>query len=276
MSHIKIIPYLLTCIFLFLFSPFTSCEFKKDLKRTEKVVSEESHDKIAEKESKHIENLIILFKNRNTGALSKKILYPLNREYPLPKIKNKDDFLKKFDEIFDTILIDKISSSKIENWSKVGTKGIMLDDGTVWLDLESGSIIAVNYQSKIEKMSRNSMIEKQKAYLHSSVSTFKNPLYKIITKNFLIRIDELENQKYRYTAWGVSKKENTKPDLVLYNGQINYDGRDGGSVITFTNQDMVYEIQHSVLGLGGNSSDFILNVTQNGKEIHVEKGSEIE
>jgi hypothetical protein len=276
MPPIKNISSVLISFFLFLSSLFTSCEFKKDMKKKESDLLEVNYDKITAAESKHIEYLIALFKNRNKEALSKKILFPLNREYPLPKTKNRDEFLKGFDEIFDTILVDKISRSKIENWSKVGTKGIMLDDGIVWIDLESGSIIAINYQSEAEKQKSFLLIEKQKKYLHPSISTFKKPIHKIITKNFLIRIDELENQKYRYTAWGVGKKENTKPDLVLYNGQINYEGSGGNTVLTFTNQDIVYEIQHHVTGFEYALPNYTLTVTQNGRSIIEEKGVGLE
>ena len=54
--------------------------------------------------------------------------------------KNKNEFNKRFSEVFDKILIDKIANSKIEQWSEAGWRGIMLDNGVLWMANSDGII----------------------------------------------------------------------------------------------------------------------------------------
>ena len=106
-----------------------------------------------------------MFKSYNVDQIPNFISFPLDRQYPIPSIKNKNEFNKRFSEVFDKILIDKIANSKIEQWSEVGWRGIMLDDGVVWMANSDGIITAVNYQSDFEKKLRSDLIAKEKENL---------------------------------------------------------------------------------------------------------------
>lgn len=64
----------------------------------------------------------------------------------------------------------------------MGWRGIMLDNGTIWIDSDEGKIIAVNYQSDFEKKLRKELINKEKENVHVSLKTFESPTYKIKTK----------------------------------------------------------------------------------------------
>src|SRR5690606_26241192 len=75
-----------------------------------------------------IKNVIALFKEKNIDKISSIISFPLYRQYPIPPIKDKEDFAQRFSEVFDQVLIDKIANSKIEQWSEVGWRGIVLDN----------------------------------------------------------------------------------------------------------------------------------------------------
>lgn len=103
-------------------------------------------DKIA-----NIKNIITLFQQKNIQKISNFVNFPLRREYPIPEIKNREQFKQRFNEVFDKKLIDKIAHSKTEQWSEVGWRGIMLANGDVWIDSDEGKIIAVNHQSDFEK-----------------------------------------------------------------------------------------------------------------------------
>jgi hypothetical protein len=70
----------------------------------------------------------------------------------------------------------------------------MLENGVLWMENSDGIITAVNYQSDFEKKLKKYLINKEKENLHSSLKTFESPTYKIKTKNYLIRIDNLTNQ----------------------------------------------------------------------------------
>lgn len=220
----------------------------------------------------NIKNIITLFQQKNIQKISNFVNFPLRREYPIPEIKNREQFKQRFNEVFDKKLIDKIAHSKTEQWSEVGWRGIMLANGDIWIDSDEGKIIAVNHQSDFEKKLRKDLIIKEKENVHSSLKTFESPTYKIKTKNYLIRIDELKNNKYRYASWKISKKESSKPDLILNNGELEFQGSGGNHLITFTNGNYIYKVYRNILG-EENTPDITLEVEENEKTILHQDGS---
>ncbi len=225
---------------------------------------------VAEKDS--ILRMISLFKAKNIDAISEKISYPLEREYPIPSIKDKAEFKQRFQEVFDAFLVAKIANSKIEDWSEVGWRGIMLDNGEVWMGNSDGTITSVNYQSEFEKQRKDALIAEDKEKIHPSLKTFRLPTYKIKTKNFLIRIDELANEKYRYASWKISDNESSKPEIVIQNGTLEFGGSGGNHVITFVNGKFTYKVYRIILG-EGDSPEIRLIVEKEGKTILTQDGS---
>ena len=148
----------------------------------------------------------------------------------------------------------------------------MLNNGAVWMANSDGKITSVNYQSDFEKKLRKDLIAKEKENLHSSLKTFESPTYKIKTKNYLIRIDELANHKYRYASWKIGKKESSKPDLILDNGELKFQGSGGNHTITFDNNNYTYKIYRNRLGTR-DSPDITLTVEKDGKIILTQDGT---
>lgn len=220
----------------------------------------------------NINYVIDLFKKKNIEDISQNVNFPLRREYPIPEIKNREQFKQRFNQVFDELLINEIADSKLKQWSEVGWRGIMLNNGTVWIDSDEGKIIAVNYQSDFEKKLRKELIDKEKENVHSSLKTFESPTYKIKTKKYLIRIDELENKNYRYVSWKISKKESSKPDLILTNGELEFQGSGGNHVITFTNGNYIYTVYRNIIG-EENTPDITLEVEENEKIILHQNGT---
>lgn len=247
---------------------------KSAVKTKDKVLKQEKPDdneKLADDKVESIYNVIELFKSNNVDKISDIISFPLDREYPIPSIKNKSEFKKRFSEVFDKILIDKIAKSKIEQWSEVGWRGIMLDDGVVWMANSDGVITSVNYQSDFEKKLKADLIAKDKENLHTSLKTFESPTYKIETKKYLIRIDQLINEKYRYASWKIGEKESSKPDLFIDNGELEFQGSGGNHVITFVNGNYTYKVYRNIIG-EENSPDITLEIEKDGKTILSEEG----
>lgn len=229
-------------------------------------------EKLDESKIANIKNIIALFKQKNIEDISQNVNFPLRREYPIQEIKNKEQFKVRFNEVFDKILINKIANSKLSQWSEVGWRGIMLDNGDIWIDSDEGKIIAVNHQSDFEKKRRTDLINKEKENIHSSLKSFESPTYKIKTKNYLIRIDELKNNKYRYASWKINKKESSKPDLILNNGELEFQGSGGNHVITFTNGNYIYKVYRNIIG-EENTPDITLEVEENEKIILHQNGT---
>jgi hypothetical protein len=179
--------------------------------------------------------------NDDRNEISTWISYPLKRQYPIPDIKTKEDFILRYAEIFDDSLKDLIiDSDPATDWDEMGWRGIMLYSGVLWMDTE-GKIIAINYQSEVEKNKQKNLIEADKKKLHPSLVEFKNPAYILETAKFRIRIDQLSNGKYRYASWPISKAMSEKPDLILTNGEVFMDGSGGNHHFEFKNGIYKYE-----------------------------------
>lgn len=224
---------------------------------------------------KNINNIISLFNQKNIDSISNIFNFPLKREYPIPSVKNAEEFKKRFHDIFDQIIIEKIANSKMEQWNEVGWRGIMLDNGDVWIDSDEGKIIALNYQSDFEKSQKRYLIETEKYNLYRSLRKFELPIYKIATKHYLIRIDKLSNNKYRYAWWKLGKNESSKPDIILNNGSLEFLGTGGNLLISFSNGNYKYNIYRNIIG-EESSLDITLEVHKKEKILLKEDGNLIE
>lgn len=231
----------------------------------------DSSDKIEGAQSDSIKSLIAIFKTGNSDKIASKINFPLKRQYPIPSIKNNEEFKKRFNQVFDKTLLNKIANSTIDQWSEVGWRGTMLDNGIVWMANSDGMISSITYQSDIEKELMHNLIAKDKQNLHASVLKFERPTYKIETPKYHIRIDELADSKYRYASWKKGEKENAEPSLILDNGVLVFDGSGGNHVITFTNKEYTYKVYRNIIG-EKNTPDITLEIEKDGKNIAKENG----
>jgi len=148
----------------------------------------------------------------------------------------------------------------------------MLDDGEVWMANSDGMITAVNYQSDFEKNLRMELISKNKNNFHVTLKTFQNPVYKIKTSKYLIRIDEITDNNYRYASWKSGEKESSKPDRIIENGQWEFKGSGGNHVITFKNGIYIYKVYRNIIGVD-NSSDITLEIEKGGEIILTADGT---
>lgn len=234
--------------------------------------SDSEQNTLEPEETDSIQKLIELFKKADIEGISNKISYPLDRDYPIPSIRNKEEFIKRFHEVFDQKLIDNIAQSDISQWTEVGWRGIMLDNGVVWMSFQPGFISAINYQSKREKNIQAELIRKDKEQLHATLRNFKSPVYKIQTEKFLIRIDELSENSYRYVSWKAGADEAILPDLVLENGICEMQGSGGNHEFTFVNGIYTYKVRRNILG-ERDSSDVTIQVEKRGEIIFIAPGS---
>ncbi|KQO29622.1 hypothetical protein ASF10_03700 [Flavobacterium sp. Leaf82] len=215
---------------------------------------------------KFIKTFIENVKNNKKEAVANIIRYPLNRDSPIPAVKNKADFVKRYDQIFDADLKNEIiKSNPAKDWSQVGWRGIMLNQGSIWID-EDGRLITINHQSKYEEDLKNKLIKSDKTKVHSSIAKFKEPVYILETSKFRIRIDDLGNNSYRYASWSIKQKMTEKPDLIITNGKWIQDGSGGNHHIEFKKGNYVYDCDIIVLG-EKDAPPARLIITQSGKEI---------
>jgi len=204
------------------------------------------------------------FKQQDKKAIATFISYPLGREFPIPAIQNEAELVSRFDEVFDKKFIELIANSDLDkDWSMMGWRGIMFSSGKLWLD-SNNKIRAITYQSSKEKEIKASLIEKQKQTLHQSLRVYKKPILEWKTSKFHIRIDDLGDYNYRYSSWSIDKQTRDKPDLILENGKMVFEGSGGNHHYSFSNGKYIYRCYVSVIG-NGKSAPGILDVFK-GKE----------
>ncbi|MBB1377448.1 hypothetical protein [Pseudoalteromonas sp. SR43-2] len=192
--------------------------------------------------------VIAAFKAHDKTAIAALIRYPLKRRYPIPDIKNEAEFINRFDEVFNDELAAVIASSNIKtDWEKVGWRGIMLNNGVMWVDTD-GKIIAVNTQNTKEQTLAKSLIEQGKQSLHASINTFEKPVLDWKTANYHIRVDDLGDRNYRYAVWSSDKRPKDKPDMVLSNGDVTVSGTGGNHHYTFKNGRYSYILNVTIIG----------------------------
>lgn len=218
-----------------------------------------------------VKTFVNCFKNNDIDKLKTLVAYPLKRAYPLSDIENEVEFEKRYKEIFDDSFRHKITLSNIgKDWAAVGWRGIMYNNGDLWLDY-NGRLIALNYQSNIDINKRIELIEKDKTSIHESLKDFEAPIIIIKTKKFNIRIDKQYNAKYRYASWSIDSKMSEKPDLLINNGNWIPEGSLGNHRYEFINGNYRYNCIINVLG-GDEIPPVELVVYLDDKEILMEQG----
>ena len=226
---------------------------------------------LSPKQEKEIKKFILLFKKNETEEIVKRISYPLVRDFPIPAIQNEVEMNTYFDEVFDESLKTEIAKSTPSDWSQVGWRGIMLNQGVVWLSDDATTITGINYRSKKADERYSKLIEAQKAAVHTSIAEFKRPIFSSITASYMIRIDETTEGVFRYVSWKAGQKQSEKPELVLNKGSVEYSGSGGNCVYIFRSGKYIYRVFRNVMGEGYEKA-VTLSVEKEGMVILEEDG----
>lgn len=213
-----------------------------------------------------VTKFIKVIKNNDRAAIANLVAYPLHRKVPLLRIDTPSQFLQHFDEVLDDELLKAIASSNAaDDWAKMGWRGIMFNSGILWLD-ENGGISAVNYQTEKGKYERARLIELEKRSLHNTLREFLEPVLEWKTKDYRIRIDRISEEQFRYAAWPTQKATSEKPDLILNNGTVVFEGSFGNHYYDFKNGVYLYQCEVTVVG-AHDSPPGNLTVYKNDKEV---------
>lgn len=193
-----------------------------------------------------VKEFIEKIKNNDRQSIAAQVIYPFRRDYPVKRIKNEAEFVARFDEVFDQNLKNIIlKSSPRRDWSQVGWRGIMLNQGDLWID-EAGDLISVNYETSKTKSLKKTLIERDKGWLFEPLRNYEFPVYQIKTKTHIIRIDEMKGGVYRYSSWKNGRKMSEKPDLLIEKGEKIIEGTAGSTRYVFKNDGHEFEINFEV------------------------------
>jgi hypothetical protein len=254
----------------------TSSNKKANRKEQQKTISKGEYDSddfrsLSPEQEKEIKKFILLFKKNEIEEIVKRISYPLIRDYPIPAIQNEEEMKTYFDEVFDESLKTEIAKSTPSDWSQVGWRGVMLNQGIVWLSDDATTITGINYRSKKADERYSKLIAAQKAAVHTSISEFKRPIFSSITASYMIRIDETTEGVFRYVYWKAGQKQSEKPELVLNKGSVEYSGSGGNCVYIFRSGKYIYRVFRNVMG-GEYEKAVTLSVEKEGMVILEEDG----
>lgn len=191
--------------------------------------------------------VVAAFKTGNKSTIAQSIEYPISRKSPLPNILNPQDFIDSFDEIFTPKDIREIAESSSRDWSKFGWRGVAYRSGDIWLN-DDGKIRSIRYISPQGEMLREKLVGLQKKDLHESVSQFAEPVLTMETPSHKIRIDLMDEDNYRYTAWSADDSYSSMPNLVIYEGKRIFDGNGGNHRYEFSNGNYTYTVHINIIG----------------------------
>ncbi len=181
-------------------------------------------------------------------AVADYISFPLAREYPIPPIHNREEFVTRYDEVFDEELIGFITNSDTDNdWHLHGWQGIMCTGGLIWMR-ELGNVFVINYQSEAEKAILEGCIDLERNELHSSLQEYEAAISRWKTQNYMIRIDKLADGAFRYAVWSANAQQTDEPDLILTNGEVFYSGSGGNHYYEFRNDIYAYKCEVNAIG----------------------------
>jgi len=190
---------------------------------------------------------IALVKQQDKQALADKVNYPFRRQYPLPAINNKQEFLARYNEVFDDSLVHIIAvSDPAKDWTSGGWRGISLNRGQVWLD-DNGKLMGVNYQTKIEAAKRAALIEADKKVIFPALRDYKQPVLAFQTNRFKVRVDDMGNNTFRYVSWPVNTKTIDQPDMVIPDGKFIREGSGGNHYFSFENGAYTYKVEVTII-----------------------------
>ena len=190
--------------------------------------------------------IVQLIKSDNAKGLAKLVKYPLNRENPLPAIKNAAEFITYYPVLFDAafkkMLQQYADSIVFEHHDAYGLVGGGFT-GEIWIN-ENGKISTINYSSKKEQALKTAAVSKIKAGMHPSVKNWENNILVAKSDKLLIRVD-YTNNGIRYACWSKGKTYADIPDLILYNGKEEAQGTMGGFTWTFINKEWTYIVDQA-------------------------------
>lgn len=184
-----------------------------------------------------------VIKTDNPEIIANYIEYPYSRYNPLPDIENKEDFINNYELIFDDWLKQVITDSKLEDWDKVGWRGIMLHRGLVWIN-KDGKLKAINYHPDKAKEYAVKWYQNDKASIYEPLREYDENVAVFKTDTKLGRIDKIDideyNSQYRLALWDNGSDMSVKPDVLISDGTVEYFGSANNTEYRFKSGDYKY------------------------------------
>jgi len=212
----------------------------------------------------NIAHTIKLIREDSISELSMMVNYPLRRPNPVPDIYSSGEFISYYHILINDSFKAKIVNDSLSDiFYAQGDFAIL--NGKVWFD-EDGTILSIGSSGDELKLKAELTSQILKSMYPGIKPWIENRLV-IKSKTFLARIDETKDG-YRYIAWNNGKKISEKPDIILFSGDQEFLGSQGGVQYTFKNGDWTYIIVDDYMSEEEALEGVHLHLLYKGKQKH--------
>lgn len=152
--------------------------------------------------------------------------FPFDLGYPLPEIKDKDDFLAKYELIFDNVIEEEILYSN--RWCRIPemyvrhVKHKRLLSGEI--DNNNLIITSFDFHPAAYYKALEEEINIQRQMVHPSLRDYRRPLVVARPESYIFRVDEIQPGEMRLALWKKGKTMKNSPDYVAQNGFLTRAG----------------------------------------------------
>lgn len=191
-------------------------------------------------------------KSKDREKIASHFKYPFDLGYPLPEIKDVDDFLSRYELIFDNVIEEEIIYSNA--WSY--WNGITCNSGHLLFGkVDNDNLIITSFSTHpaayYKAMKEEINIQRQR--VHPSLRNYQRPIVVAKAESCIFRVDEIIPGELRLSFWKKGKTMKDAPDYVNQKGFISQVGSSGTPDWLFVNgKDTVWVGFMSF----GNSADY--------------------
>lgn len=151
--------------------------------------------------------------------------FPFELGYPLPEIRDRDDFLARYDLLFDKDIEEEIASTRA--WDEIGWRGIACNNGwMLWGDTYENKFIVSSFNTHTDAYMKalQEEVDRQRERVHPSLRDYDRPLVVARTDTLIFRVDRMRQGGLRLAFWKDGKSMTDRPDYVNNDGFRSQEG----------------------------------------------------
>lgn len=133
---------------------------------------------------------------RDKKALAKMIMYPMWEPYPIKNIENEQEFIQNFDCLVTKDISEKVDTTSLFGWERVGWRGIMYDNGMIWLGDYGDQIRSISYTTPEETALYERLCAEERRLIGFPEKERPSQCYLAPDSAFLIHITYLPSDEY--------------------------------------------------------------------------------
>lgn len=138
-----------------------------------------------------IVDMMTAVSRKETNEVAQYISYPFYRPYPIRHIRNKQEFVRQYDNIISKDFRTRMAHAMPEEWVQMGWRGYMIDNGLAWIDRDgvgNWHITSIAYPNPREDALWKRLAKEERQILGATSSFIPILCYLAPDSSFLIHI----------------------------------------------------------------------------------------